>query len=166
MASTARTKDGVFGIVIDDVTISQIDRLCMAAGDVETGGIIIGRYSDDRSTAIIVEATSAPTDSRGGRLSFVRGVKGLGGLLRTRWRSKERTYYLGEWHFHPATVIEPSTQDFREMAQIAAAVNYRCKEPILMIFAKRLNVGDPPPVRAFVCPVGREPLELVNGSLS
>jgi hypothetical protein len=76
-----RPVDGIFGIVIEPKVIRQIDRLCIAAGDSETGGILIGRYTEDRSTAIIAEATPPPPDSRQGHSWFVRGVAGLAELL-------------------------------------------------------------------------------------
>jgi hypothetical protein len=64
-----RPVDGIFGIVIEPKVIRQIDRLCIAAGDSETGGILIGRYTEDRSTAIIAEATrrrrTGDRDTRG-----------------------------------------------------------------------------------------------------
>jgi len=60
----ARTASGLFGIEIDTDVLSQIDRLCEASGDAETGGILVGRYSHDRSTAYVLEATPAPLDSR------------------------------------------------------------------------------------------------------
>ena len=129
----------------------QIDRECRRSDSVETGGILIGHYTKDESTAVVTEALPPPKDSARGRSWFHRGVAGLRGLLAKRWESELRTYYVGEWHFHPASIVEPSGEDLNQMHAISADQRYHCREPIMVIVGKAAP-GEDRPVRAFVFP--------------
>lgn len=148
----ARTPDGEFGFLIEVEAWDEIERLCLAAGDRETGGILIGRYTTDRSTAIVFEAAPPPPDSHCGHSTFIRGVVGLRELLHHRWTSRKRRYYIGEWHFHPAEVLHPSSDDIQQMAVIANARNYKCEQPILLIVGLPSKAGLRRPTRVFVFP--------------
>jgi integrative and conjugative element protein (TIGR02256 family) len=154
-----KTADG-FAMELQEHVLSTLDRYCGDAGSLETGGILVGRYSEDLSLAIVREATRPPSDSRRGRSWFVRGVHGLRDMLGQRWRAKERTFYIGEWHFHPVAYVEPSSDDFTQMLEISHAKAYDCQEPVLLI----LGIGAPQrqrPFRAFVCPAEGSPQELL-----
>jgi integrative and conjugative element protein (TIGR02256 family) len=154
------TADRRYGVLIEASALVALDRMCGEAGRVETGGVLVGVYSADLSLAIVREVTPPPSDSRRGRSRFERGVAGLREMLRRRWRSKRRTYYLGEWHFHPAPRVEPSREDFAQMAEIAKADEYNCSEPLLVILGAVHNNGLRM-MRAFVCPKGNSPAEFV-----
>lgn len=158
---SARTTDRSYGLVIEVGALRDLDRMCAVAGDIETGGVLVGRYSTDLTTAIVLEATSPPSDSRQGPSWFNRGVAGLRKMLRQRWRSKERTYYVGEWHFHPAAHVEPSEEDVAQMYRICHDPNYHCSEPVLLILG-RLSDGKERAARAFVFPCGERYMELVQ----
>jgi len=159
----ARTADGEFALLIEAMAWEQVERLCVVAGDHETGGILIGRYTPDRTTAVVSEVTPAPDYSRCGRWTFIRGVAGLRELLRRRWHGAGRTYYLGEWHYHPAEVVEPSSDDTAQMVQIANAGNYESREPIMVIVGRHVGDQDRRHVRVFVFPDGRQ-IEMQVGS--
>ncbi len=158
---SAQTTDGSYGLIIEAGALRDLDRMCAAAGDIETGGVLVGRYSADLTTAIVMEATPPPSDSRQGPFWFDRGVAGLREMLRRRWRSKERTYYVGEWHFHPTAHIAPSEEDVAQMYRICHDPNYHCTEPVLLILG-RLSDGQERAARAFVFPGGERYLELVQ----
>ena len=130
----------------------QIDRACTRSDTIETGGILVGHYSVDQTTAFVTEALPPPCDSAGGRTWFRRGVTGLRELLTNRWNSRMRTYYVGEWHYHPANIVEPSGTDLSQMYAINADPRYHCQEPVMIIVGKPAN--DKRPVRAFVFPRG------------
>lgn len=153
-----RTEDGTYAIEIHPSVLLNIDQYCHNAGSVETGGILIGRYSEDLALAIVLEATLPPTDSKRGRSWFVRGVNGLREMLWTRWWSDERTFYIGEWHFHPVPSVEPSGADFSQMTQISRAHEYDCKEPLLIIFGATKKKGERT-FRAFVSPSTKKTME-------
>jgi len=132
-----RSKDGAFGVRLGATARDQMLGLCVRAGRLETGGVLIGRYTADRRMAEIELATGPGTDSRAGRSWLIRGVEGLQRLL-DQWWSGGRGYYLGEWHFHPHAAPTPSGRDTRQMRSIAASPEYHCPEPVLLIIG-----GDP-----------------------
>ncbi|MBN3059063.1 Mov34/MPN/PAD-1 family protein [Pectobacterium versatile] len=151
------SSDGAtYTVVLSSSTINQMVSECLKAGVNETGGILIGSYSEDSSTAMIEEATTRPADSLAGRTTFQRGVKGLRSILRARW--KTGLYYVGEWHFHPGGSPEPSRDDLMSMTSIAATPGYQCLEPIMIILG-----GDPTgsySLSASVFPRGDSPIRL------
>jgi len=154
-----KTEDSTFAVEFQGSVLSALDRYCRDAGLSETGGILVGCYSDGLSLAIVREATPPPMDSKRGRSWFVRGVNGLRDLLGKRWRAEERTFYIGEWHFHPVNHVEPSGDDFAQMLEISHAREYDCKEPLLLILSAGKTHGQRT-FRAFVCPAGGAPMEL------
>jgi len=158
---STRTIDGNFGLAIEFGAMGDLDRMCTIAGDIETGGVLIGRYSPDLATAIVSEATPPPPDSEQGPAWFIRGVVGLREKFKRRWRSKERTYYLGEWHFHPTANVEPSQEDIAQMSKICHDLNYHCGEPVLLIAGKS-NDDQERVYRAFVFPRGNRYMELLR----
>jgi integrative and conjugative element protein (TIGR02256 family) len=111
--------------------LDEMLEMCRAAGKRETGGILIGRHSEDRSTAVILEATGRPKDSLFSWVTFSRGSQGLRALLERRWA--ENSFYLGEWHFHPGGSPNPSHQDILSMKKIASDPDYQCPLPLLLI---------------------------------
>lgn len=111
------------------------------SGRTETGGILIGHYSEDLRTAIVTRATGPSTDARSGATWFVRGIRGLQELLDKLWGHGQE-YYLGEWHSHPDAAPHPSGRDVSQMREIANSDKYRCPEPILIILGGTRK-GDP-----------------------
>jgi integrative and conjugative element protein (TIGR02256 family) len=108
-----------------------IFKKCDIANRVETGGILLGKYSIDSSVAHILDYSGPPSDSQQRGRSFLRGVNGLKALIDRQWKVGQ--YYLGEWHYHPHSSSTPSQQDIHQMQQIAADPKYKCPEPILLI---------------------------------
>lgn len=145
-----QTADCEFAVELQGSVLKALDQYCSDAGSLETGGILIGYYTNGSLLAIIREATPPPPDSKRGRSQFERGVTGLRKLLGKRWLAKERTFYLGEWHFHPASCVEPSSQDFAQMIEISQARRYDCKEPLLLILGNKSLTGKRP-LRIFIC---------------
>ena len=156
-----QTEDGTFAAELQASVLSSLDHYCRDAGSSETGGILVGRYSDNLSLAIVREATPPPTDSRRGRSWFVRGVSGLRDMLGKRWRAKECTFYVGEWHFHPVDHVEPSGDDFAQMLEISHDKDYDCKEPLLLILGAGKRQGQRI-FHAFVCPADGVPMEILG----
>jgi integrative and conjugative element protein (TIGR02256 family) len=155
---TGKAGSGRYRISIRDAALASMDRFCTSSAHLETGGILLGHYADDGVVAVVEEATAPPNDSGRGGSWFRRGVAGLREELARRWRQPKRTFYVGEWHFHPAATIVPSPQDFAQMKDIAASSRYQCREPLLVIVGGEMIAGRRS-LRAFVCPVGEPPLE-------
>lgn len=156
----AWSKDGSYGIRIPSRVLQQILSLSQRAGDVETGGILVGYYTRKHDCAIVTMSSSAPPDSRSGKCSFYRGVQGLQKWLTTLWNLGRRRYYLGEWHFHPAGHPRPSGTDIAQTRRNAEDKSYNCPEPIMLIVG-----GDPSDgweIGCFVYVNGRGMLELTR----
>lgn len=131
-----RSPDKRFGVLISEAELAKAVRQCGKASRKETGGVLVGRYTAAHDLAVVTSASDAPRDSRSGGTWFSRGVAGLQRWLNGLWKSK--TYYLGEWHFHPFALASPSGDDLAGMKSIASAGSYHCPEPILIIVG-----GDP-----------------------
>lgn len=147
-----------YALKVTAASWQQIERECVRSGTIETGGILVGHYTADTSTVIVTEALPPPEDSARGRSWFYRGVAGLCELLTKRWQSKTRSYYIGEWHYHPASIVEPSEDDFSQMYSINADRRYSCQEPVMLIVG-RAQYGVERPLRAFVFPRGQSHME-------
>lgn len=149
--------NGRFGIRLSVTCLSQLLSCCQQAGAHETGGILAGKYSAALDVAQVTRVSPVPPDSRQGPTWFERGTVGLQGWLDTLWAERHE-YYLGEWHYHPAAVPEPSWVDRIQMRRIARASAYSCPEPLLLILsgssAAHLTV------RAFVVPRGDNAIPL------
>lgn len=151
------TASGEYALIVQYEAWSSIEKECKNAHDRETGGILIGFYTEDMSTAVVTEASGPPSDSRRSHSWFWRGVAGLKNLLIRRWSLKQRTYYIGEWHYHPIFRIELSGDDLAQMRSISRDSNYHCREPIMIIVGKECSGGRP--IRAFLFPQGEAHLE-------
>lgn len=136
--ATWSSADGRFGMEIQQAALARALVICERAGTAETGGIIVGHYTVKHDCAVVTELRGPPNDSEAGRTWFVRGAQGLTDYLRSLW-TRERRYYLGEWHFHPRASAQPSRQDTGQMQEIARDPRYRCPEPLLLIIG-----GSPP----------------------
>lgn len=137
----------------------NILQTCKKAANKETGGILIGYYTDDLTTAVVTESTPPPKDSKSDYTWFYRGIDGLKRLLIRRWKEPRRCYYLGEWHYHPAKKVKPSHDDINQMVRISSEENYNCREPIMLVVGH--DYGETRQIKAFVFPRGKAMIELV-----
>jgi len=150
--------DRRFGMKIGPAALAQITQQCSRSHPSETGGVLVGFYTDTLRCAVVTGVSGEPADSRKGRSFFFRGVAGLQRWLATLWYGRNRRYYLGEWHFHPAGPAEPSGHDIAQMKEISQSAKYHCPEPLLVIVG-----GEPPSqwdAKVFVFPKGREFMQL------
>jgi hypothetical protein len=81
-------------------------RVCSRAGGLETGGVLIGRYSRFGDRVVVARVTGAPQDSQRFRFDFIRSTAGLTRRLELAWR--EGLSYVGERHVHPHGPPRPS----------------------------------------------------------
>lgn len=120
------------GIRLSAEVVLKIIMLCSESLNQETGGILVGRYTEDCRCAEITSVSDLPDDSNRGRTWFHRGIRGLGNWLQRCWK-RRREYYVGEWHYHPLENVTPSYIDQTTMRQIAYSRTSSCPEPILLI---------------------------------
>ncbi|TWT98561.1 Mov34/MPN/PAD-1 family protein [Stieleria varia] len=132
---------GKFGLQIPEKQQGELISFCRNAGSIETGGILLGRYVEADSCALVTIVTGPPPDSRQTSSAFDRGVNGLQQLLDRLW-TKNEAYYLGEWHYHPAQVPTASPQDKLQMQSIAGSQDYACPEPLLVIVSHGGNTTE------------------------
>ena len=86
---------------------------------VETGGILIGRFSDAAQTFYVVDVVPAPNDSVRSAGRFVLGVQGVAAELRRYGESCNNALYcLGTWHSHLSDP-DPSDLDRSTAATLA-----------------------------------------------
>lgn len=131
-ATEFRSEDGRFGLTLPASAIAELRSLCSVAKTSETGGILVGFYTPTGESAVVTRVTGPPKDSKAGATWFHRGTDALNEQLAQRWSKGE--FYLGEWHYHPgSTQPVPSSQDCRQLRQIAESPEYHCPEPVLLI---------------------------------
>ena len=151
------TDDMKYSLTIDGLLMDKLLSLCERSARIETGGILIGYYSPKHDNAIVTDVSSPPPDSERGYTTFVRGIKGLQPWLHKLW-TRQRRYYLGEWHFHPFNSPEPSNTDIDQLRKNSETPPLQCPEPVMLIIG-----GDPKDkwtARAFVAPKGSQVLEM------
>lgn len=124
-------KSEIYNIILKKEAYKQILWFCNKANPYETGGVLIGNYSQDQTTANILQITPPPKNSKHAKYSFHRGSSGLKKILDTAWN--QRQYYLGEWHYHPNFSAHPSNTDLRQMITLSKKNGLKCPEPILII---------------------------------
>ena len=97
----------------------------------ETGGVLIGCYSDDLHSVWVAKATGPGRFSLHAPFSFTRGTKDLQAEIEEA--EAIGMYYVGEWHSHPGGSVSPSPLDLRQMRAIADDAGYNCPEPVLLV---------------------------------
>ena len=119
-------------VVIDAQVLRQIEELAVGGFPNEDGGMLVGRYSDDKKT-VFVTRVIAPTMKLATRTGFERKVDGMEGI----WEelSKEGLRYVGEWHSHTNGTTQYSQKDYESMRDIEEEVTIQ--NPLLMIVGVR-----------------------------
>lgn len=98
---------------------------------VETGGVVVGRYSQIGNTFQVVDLLSAPPDSIFSAERFVLGMEGLKQSVRKLLsESGGSLYVLGTWHNH-LVPSGPSALDLNTAAHLALRQFF----PVLMLIA-------------------------------
>ncbi len=131
------SKDKNLGIQISIQLIQKLHNICKKAYPYETGGILIGRYSEDLKWAQIMTVSETPLKSNRSHISFTRNSHGITLILKKYWEEKQ--YYLGEWHYHPGASSLPSELDKKTMFMLSRSTKLHCPEPILFVVGGNIN---------------------------
>ncbi|MEK6321009.1 MAG: Mov34/MPN/PAD-1 family protein [Acidobacteriota bacterium] len=84
----------------------------------ETGGILLGRFSETTQTFYVVDLLTAPDDSKRSPTEFVLGTHGVRKALHSYCESSNNTLYsLGTWHSH-LSASDPSARDYETACAI------------------------------------------------
>ena len=95
----------------------------------ETGGVIVGRFSEATETFHVVDLIEAPPDSRFSPEEFILGTQGLRErIMELVKRTNGTIYPLGTWHNH-LVASGPSPKDLRSALLLAPAQT----TPLLML---------------------------------
>lgn len=158
------SSDRHYGVALNAELVRTMLTKAQASRRLETGGILIGYYNERHNTAIVTRVVGPPSDSQASPTRFWRGVQGLNDLLSRMWTRPIRTYYLGEWHFHPLANAERSPIDDGTMQNLDLRDGFGCPVPVLVILG-----GDPEgewSLRAWVYPSKLEPIPLLEQEIS
>ena len=100
-------------VTVPPQALSSIASHADAAGDNETGGVLVGELDRQRRVLHVTEAWPAPPDSEASHVGFKRGRRGLISRLVLLGRNtRGRMGYVGEWHSHPSDCsVKMSSQD-------------------------------------------------------
>lgn len=136
MTRSYLASDQSLAVDMEAGAVAAMVELCTRSGRLETGGVLIGRYSRFGDRVVVTKVTGPPRDSHRFPFSFVRGIAGLTRRLGREW--VEGAYYVGEWHFHPFASPTPSPLDIKQIMVFAADAELHCPRPVLLVFG-----GDP-----------------------
>ena len=108
----------------------------------ETGGTLVGRYSDNLRVACVERVIGVRIGGQQGRSWFYRPPDSIDGQLAEIYaRSGGRTYYLGEWHSHPGAHPRPSTTDLNTLIGLARSRSVATDTPVLIVAGDNLARG-------------------------
>lgn len=97
---------------------------------VETGGILIGRFSDLAQTFYVVDILAAPEDSRRSVAEFVLGTKGVRAAITSyAEQCNYALYCIGTWHRH----LQASGPSDRDRLTAEAVALARLAPSVLLI---------------------------------
>ena len=125
------SEDHAYGVRLPVSILEKMHKDCSAALPKETGGILVGCYSEDLNWATITNAYGPSRQSTRYRSSFVRFGFDYLPTLNRLW-NKGR-YYIGEWHFHPFSSAAPSSIDVNTMVNLSSDKKLHCPEPVLIV---------------------------------
>ena len=111
------------------------------SGKLETGGVLVGFFTDD-GNAVITDASAPGPNAERKSDSFKRDVEFCQQfLVDSRSDMGDRGCYVGEWHYHPTGTNNPSSRDLLSMLEISRQSNYETDHPVSLILSPSLQLG-------------------------
>jgi integrative and conjugative element protein (TIGR02256 family) len=111
----------------------------------ETGGLVLGRYEDDR--VIFVMVSDAGPMAKATPSSFLRDEEYTDRFAQENIAKMEGLRYVGEWHSHPSGDWLISNGDLKSMTMVANNPAFRTPFPVMAVVGVR---GDESKI-AFAC---------------
>lgn len=117
-------------IQFEDNLLDELLEIALIHYPNEIGGYLLGKYSNDKSKAIIVKQIVALEYSNS-PVSFKHIVNKETKEELIKLYEDEGIHYIGEWHTHPNSDSRYSQTDFNALKKIASG---DVQTPILLIF--------------------------------
>ena len=137
---TFTSSDFIFSVQISVDVVEQMHQECICSAPKETGGVLVGYYSEDLSSAYVIKMLGKSKHSIIDRFSFVRKGRDYLQSLDKLWDQKQ--YYVGEWHYHPYSSSSPSPTDINTLLRLSSSEKLHCPEPILIIIGGQKGAWD------------------------
>lgn len=122
-------------VLIREAVVRDIEAARAAAGDRETGGILVGSWDRRKRRAYIVGHYDPPPDSQHSATGFVRGMVGVyQAVEQVEDATALNLTYVGEWHTHPPRhSSRPSQDDANLLKWIGDVVSFSDAPPLMAI---------------------------------
>jgi integrative and conjugative element protein (TIGR02256 family) len=121
-------------VLVPDQLLAAMRKMAASSRPQETGGTLVGHYSEDRREAFVTSALEANTGARKQRARFYRPPDNVDGqLARIYEESGGLTHYLGEWHTHPGGAPTPSPTDLSTLRSLASSRSVATDTPFMII---------------------------------
>ncbi len=131
-------------VLVPDEILDAMRKTALSAKPQETGGTLVGHYSEDHRVAYVTGALEAKTGARKERARFYRPPDDVDGqLARTYEESGGLTHYLGEWHTHPEAAPIPSPTDLSTLRGLARSRSVATDTPFLLILGGDFEATSP-----------------------
>ncbi|MEM8971406.1 MAG: ThiF family adenylyltransferase [Pseudomonadota bacterium] len=129
---------GSWSVAIRDEVLSDIKSQRASAGELETGGILVGCWDLSENKLYIVGHFDAPPDSVHEPTGFIRGSVGVfHSIEHVENVTATNLTYIGEWHTHPpGDSSSPSSDDAKLLRWIEKAVSWNGVPAVMMIAAE------------------------------
>ncbi len=121
---TVIRSEGIPEVRISSRVLALMDEDISRWPDLETGGVVVGRFSEVANAFTIVDLIAAPSDSTRTRNEFKLGVSGLSDAISQLVSGGAGTLYpLGTWHNHLGDT-GPSVTDLGTGALLAVGQSF------------------------------------------
>lgn len=119
-------------IQIENDLYIDLSQKAISAYPNETGGLLVGRYSDSHDSVTIIKSL-VPTKMESNRTSYYRSVEGM----EDEWRklAEEGLYYVGEWHSHPGGSTMFSSCDESALRALQGDEGIIIRKPVMLILS-------------------------------
>lgn len=128
-------------ITIKEELIKQLRFYAKAYYPKEFGGLLIGRYSENKINLFITD-TVLPTKFSSYRYGFGRETEDLRETIYDYFEQVPSKVYVGEWHTHPDGPCVPSITDIKALKEIVQHKEVFIDNPVLLIIRVTKQVLD------------------------
>lgn len=135
-----RFPDRDCAVRIPDEVFAAMQNMAVNSKPRETGGTLVGHYSEDLREAFVTRVLEANIGARKQRARFYRPPDEVDGqLARIYKESGGLTHYLGEWHTHPDATSTPSSKDLSTLSGLAKSRSVATDTPFMVILGENFR---------------------------